>query len=265
MKTYLIIYTLLIAIIPLNLKAQDTESATNPDSIKNRIIKLLKQENLEFYYLTGTYSHSNGEEYLQNRPYYARLKSPESVSIADNTVNLSFKKGDRSVSLLEKIKKNNEYVIFFVPPAGCGWTNKNIIWGDLLILNLTSQNELIQLQNKYLYKRMWGDFNKIVNDYNSLSVKPVVTEEQRKYIVQANAMNEKKNYSDAMELYNKVIEINPTAYPAAYFNLALISAQEGYYLYAIVNMKKYLLLVPETEDARAAQDKIYEWELNIEK
>jgi hypothetical protein len=28
-------------------------------------------------------------------------------------------------------------------------------------------------------------------------------------------------------------------------------------------MKKYLMLVPEAEDARAAQDKIYEWEAEI--
>jgi len=28
-------------------------------------------------------------------------------------------------------------------------------------------------------------------------------------------------------------------------------------------MKKYLMLMPDAEDARAAQDKIYEWELKM--
>lgn len=30
-------------------------------------------------------------------------------------------------------------------------------------------------------------------------------------------------------------------------------------------MKQYLLLEPEAKDARSAQDKIYEWELMIQK
>jgi tetratricopeptide (TPR) repeat protein len=265
MKKYLIICTLAIGLNSLNLNAQDTESNINTDSIKNRIVELLKQENLDFYYRNGTNSVYKGDENLQNRPYYARLKSPKSVSFTDNTVNFSFNKGDRTVSLFEKIKKNNEYVIYFAPPAGSGWTNRDIIWGNLLILHLTSQKELIQLQNKYLSIRYWGDFNKIAKDYNSLAVKPAVTEEQRRYIVQANAMSKEKDYSNAIQLYGKVIAIHPTAYPAAYYNLALISALEENFIYAIVNMKKYLLLVPGAEDARAAQDKIYEWEFNLEK
>ena len=65
---------------------------------------------------------------------------------------------------------------------------------------------------------------------------------------------------------SRIIEIlklkNLTFY---YFNLALLSAHTGNYLYAIINMKKNLLLVPEAKDARAAQDKIYEWELKMEK
>jgi hypothetical protein len=45
--------------------------------------------------------------------------------------------------------------------------------------------------------------------------------------------------------------------------MALIAAQMGMYKYAILNMKKYLMLTPSAEDARAAQDKIYVWELKL--
>jgi tetratricopeptide (TPR) repeat protein len=100
--------------------------------------------------------------------------------------------------------------------------------------------------------------------YRELQEKPAVTEEQRKYIVQANSMNERKDYTNAIQLLRKVIQINPISYPAAYYNLALISAQTRDYQYAIHNMEKYLLLVPDAPDARAAQDKIYEWEFEIE-
>ena len=264
MKRYIIICTLLFGLIPLDIKAQNEKPATNPDSIMIRIIEILKQENLDFYYYKKQMSYPEKPEY-HNKPYYARLKSPKSVTIMDNTVKLSFGEGERSVSLLQKIRKNNEVVLYFAPPMGWGQTNRNLIWGDLLILNLLSEKELLTLQNNYLFNVYWGDFNKIVKEYNSLEIKPTVSEEQRKYIVQANALNEQKDYKTAIQLLTKVIQINPTSYPAAYFNLALISSQVGDYLNAIVNMKKYLSLVPEAEDARTAQDKIYEWEFMLEK
>jgi len=82
--------------------------------------------------------------------------------------------------------------------------------------------------------------------------------------VQANAMTQSKNYNRAIELYEKAIAMNPTN-PMVYNNEALILAMVGQYSSAINRMKKYLMLVPEAEDARAAQDKIYEWETEIEK
>lgn len=103
-------------------------------------------------------------------------------------------------------------------------------------------------------------FKPVAEQYHALQVKPSVTEMQRKYIVQANAFNAEKKYSKALELYEKVIEINSTTYPSAYYNMALIAAQTEDYTSAIFNMKKYLLLAPDAPDSRAAQDKIYEWE-----
>ena len=99
--------------------------------------------------------------------------------------------------------------------------------------------------------------------YRALPVKPRMSEEQRKYIVQANALNQRKDYNGAIQLYQEVIAIDPMAYPAAYFNLALLSAQQQRFRSAITFMKQYLLLEPEAKDARAARDKIYEWELMI--
>ncbi len=106
-------------------------------------------------------------------------------------------------------------------------------------------------------------FKPVAEQYHALQVKPEITEEQRKYIVQANLFNQKKEYDKAISLYNKVIEIEQTAYPAAYYNQALLLAQTQRFREAIYNMKKYLMLVPEAEDARAAQDKIYEWEAEL--
>jgi len=108
-------------------------------------------------------------------------------------------------------------------------------------------------------------FEPIAAEYRSLAVKPQIPEEQRKCIVQANALSQEKQYLDAIALYEKAIALDPASYPAAYFNLALLSAQENARRFAIHYMKHYLLLVPDAPDARSAQDKIYEWELLMQK
>jgi hypothetical protein len=47
--------------------------------------------------------------------------------------------------------------------------------------------------------------------------------------------------------------------------MALLSAQMKRFNSAISYMKQYLMLVPDAKDARSAQDKIYEWELLMNK
>lgn len=101
--------------------------------------------------------------------------------------------------------------------------------------------------------------------YRGMKVKPPVSEEQRKYIVQANASNARRDYAGAIDLYNKAIDIDPVSYPEAYFNLALLSAQMQRFKPAIASMKQYLLLAPDAKDARSGQDKIYEWEMMVGK
>jgi len=125
---------------------------------------------------------------------------------------------------------------------------------------------LLQYQlNEKRYTSQLVIFEPIAANYRSMKVKPLVSEAQREYIVQANSFNQEKNYSKAIELYNKAIELNQTAYPDAYTNLALLSAQINEFDAAIYYMKKYLLLEPEASDARSAQDKIYEWKAKINK
>lgn len=106
-------------------------------------------------------------------------------------------------------------------------------------------------------------FKPISEAYIAMLEKPVITEEQRKFMKQGMAMNEERQYNRAVFLYNKAMEINPIAYPAGYFNLALIASLAENYPFAIFCMKKYLMMMPNAEDAREAQDKIYEWEAHI--
>jgi tetratricopeptide (TPR) repeat protein len=106
-------------------------------------------------------------------------------------------------------------------------------------------------------------FSSVIARYKELVTKPPISEEQRKYIVQANAAAQKKDYNQAIAYYQQLLQVSETSYPEAYFNLALLYGQEILFDYAVLNMKKYLLLKPDATDARAAQDKIYEWEATI--
>jgi len=112
-------------------------------------------------------------------------------------------------------------------------------------------------------KIVLDSFIPIAEKYRNQATKTEMPEEQRKLIVQANSVNEKKMYDDAIGLYEKAVQINQTSYPPAYYNLALLYAQIKNYNKAIVNMSKYILLEPDAPDARSSQDKIYEWELLI--
>lgn len=138
-----------------------------------------------------------------------------------------------------------------------GWASRNMDRLEEL------RHHLIFIQGQFEKKQYSSQlvlFEPVAAQYRALNVKPFVTEEQRKYIVQANLFNEKKMYGKAIEMYKKVVELDKTAYPAGYYNLALLSAQIERFDAAIYYMNKYLLLMPDAQDARAAHDKIYEWE-----
>jgi len=120
-----------------------------------------------------------------------------------------------------------------------------------------------QLQKKIDESQLFV-FEQKALEYRKLRIKPPVSEEQRKYIVQANSMTQQKNYSEAIKLYDKAIEADQTN-PIVYYNQALLLAQVKRFNVAINRMKKYLILSPEASDARSAQDKIYEWEILMQK
>lgn len=103
-------------------------------------------------------------------------------------------------------------------------------------------------------------FEKAVQDYRTAASKPTLPEEARKYKVQAEVAVRDKKYEMAAELYGKGLNIAP-GWPEGHFNRAIVLGESKYYLTAMREMKRYLQLVPDAPDARAAQDKIYEWEL----
>jgi tetratricopeptide (TPR) repeat protein len=103
-------------------------------------------------------------------------------------------------------------------------------------------------------------FQDIVAKYQAANPKPKLSEEARKFKVQAEFEVQQKQFVTAAEFYGKALEIAPW-WPEGHFNRAIILGETKQYQDAMIEMKHYLLLVPDAPDARAAQDKIYEWDV----
>lgn len=102
-------------------------------------------------------------------------------------------------------------------------------------------------------------FPEVAAKYLAANPKPRLPEEARKYKVQAEFAVQQKQFDRAAGLYGQALEIAPW-WPEGRFNRALILAEIKKYREAMREMKRYLLLAPEASNARAAQDKIYQWE-----
>lgn len=104
-----------------------------------------------------------------------------------------------------------------------------------------------------------ASFTEIAKKYRETEPKPVFPEEARRYRVQAEFMAQQKRYEDAINLYEQAIKVAPW-WPEGQFNSALLLAEMRRWEEAIAAMKRYVLLAPTAPDARAAQDKLYQWE-----
>lgn len=102
-------------------------------------------------------------------------------------------------------------------------------------------------------------FTEAARSYRAATVKPTLPEEARKFKVQAESAFNKKNFEGAAARYKDALDVAPW-WPEGHFNRALILGELSRYRDAIREMKKYLTLVPDAPNARAAQDNIYRWE-----
>lgn len=101
-------------------------------------------------------------------------------------------------------------------------------------------------------------FGTVAAEFRVAPTNPGASETMRPYKIAAEAAVREKRWTDAILAYRKALAIEPT-WPQARYNLALIYAEMSINEAAILEMQKYLLLVPDAANARQAQDKIYEW------
>jgi len=102
-------------------------------------------------------------------------------------------------------------------------------------------------------------FQEALRAYRTAAVKPQLSEAARQFMVQAEGAVRDKDYQEAADLYELALALAPW-WPEGHFNLALVLAETDDPDRAIIEMNRYLALVPTAPDARAAQDKIYDWQ-----
>jgi tetratricopeptide (TPR) repeat protein len=105
------------------------------------------------------------------------------------------------------------------------------------------------------------EFETVARQYRESQQKPSLPEEALKFKAQAEFALKQKRFADATDLYANALNISPW-WPDGHFNRGLIlgMGELSRYTEAIIEMKKYLMLVPNAPNARSAQDKIYQWE-----
>jgi len=102
-------------------------------------------------------------------------------------------------------------------------------------------------------------FATVLEDFRAGKVDSNIDETVRRHKVAAELAVKDKRLWDAADEFSQCLALAPW-WPQGNFNLALVYGELRAYPLATRYMQRYLTLVPDAANARAAQDKIYEWE-----
>ena len=214
------------------------------------VIKINQQVSYAFYnygYLQNVYLSANGLQFMCNSSQTATIffNGITDLKFKINTIENSIQSG----GLVTEHK------------LSIGNTTLSVKQNNYNILKAIQQ-QFIQLQN-LLNIDHFGmiAFKQKAIELNGMPNKTATIEEIRKYIVQAEVQAKLYNYEKAIELNYQIIATHSTAYPSAYFNVAILLAETNKLHSAIFNMQKFLLLNPNTKDEEFGKAKIAEWQI----
>ena len=118
-------------------------------------------------------------------------------------------------------------------------------------------NELVA-RNIYA-DRLDKDFPAKAAAWRAADPKPPLSENGNKRRILAENAFREKNVALAIEHFEAALETDPT-WPDGNFNLALLYGETNEFRLAAFYMKRYLTLVPDSKDAKAAREKLIIWE-----
>jgi tetratricopeptide (TPR) repeat protein len=113
-------------------------------------------------------------------------------------------------------------------------------------------------QVKTQYDAQYQQFETQLKPWREAAVKPAMPEAAREHQVLAEYAFKEKDEEKAIREYMAALAVYPT-WPEGQFNLATLAGEKKYYELAVMHMKEYLELVPDSPDAQAAKDSIIIW------
>lgn len=104
----------------------------------------------------------------------------------------------------------------------------------------------------------WAHFQEQLIPWRQANPKPPMPGAAQEHQILAEYAFKEKNTEKAMLEYNKALNIFST-WPDGQFNLATLCGEEKHYQCAILHMKEYLELSPDSPDAQVAKDSMIIW------
>jgi tetratricopeptide (TPR) repeat protein len=186
------------------------------------------------------------------------------VAITTDRIELQFERGSRKIYLFKdmpaievtsSLMYSAPYIVF-----GAGREDRVTSFNRHASERLADALHRLKIESmKSANPAIEAEFAEAAERYRAANPKPEFPEAARRYRVQAEAAVRDKEFDVAADLYAEALNLAPW-WPEGRFNRALILGELKDYAEATVEMKRYLALVPDAPNARAAQDKIYEWE-----
>jgi tetratricopeptide (TPR) repeat protein len=104
----------------------------------------------------------------------------------------------------------------------------------------------------------WAHFQVQFKAWRESTTKSLMPEAAREHQVLAEYAFKEKNTDKAMLEYTEALKVFST-WPEGQFNLATLCGEAKHYQCAVLHMKEYLELAPDSPDAQAAKDSIIIW------
>jgi hypothetical protein len=131
---------------------------------------------------------------------------------------------------------------------------------------LSNKEEAVSLASAFNVLQRYGvaadeaEFADEAKRYREMPVKPTLPEDVQRARVAAEDAFNNKDFENAYWYYMEGLAIEPL-WPQGLFNAALLEGELHWYNSAALHMKRYLLLVPDAANAKAAREKMYLWEV----
>ena len=113
------------------------------------------------------------------------------------------------------------------------------------------------------YKPEDGSFSEGAAAWRALAVKPELPEDVLGCRMAAEEAFKNKDFKKALDYYKKGLSMEPF-WPQGLFNAAVLEGELGSYKSAVFHMKRYLELLPDAPNAKAAREKMSFWKIKGE-